>query len=160
MVGKQLVMVVEDNGALVDHVSSVLQKTLKYQVINAYSGQQALQLVHLNKSLWGLRRNRIQAIVCDIKMEGMDGLEFLARLRQEEPKNKRIPFILFSAYEDERIWRKAIDPEKGAVCAYLKKPFKREDLLDCLDRIMAGEVSEMVKATVKMFEERFMRPGM
>ncbi|MDD5457173.1 MAG: response regulator [Candidatus Margulisbacteria bacterium] len=154
MSAKKLVMVVEDNGELADHVTNILLKTKKYDVINAYDGQQALELYQLHKRFLGIGESKIKAIILDIKMQGMDGLEFLRRMRYDEKTKPKIPVVILSAYEDKDKWMTATHSEYGAVCSYLKKPFNRNELLDTLERIFKGESQRMIAETVEKCYEK------
>ena len=66
------ILVVDDKALMRDSIGSTLQRA-EYQVIAAGDGNTALTLVG---------RHRPAAVITDLKMPEMDGLELLARLRQ------------------------------------------------------------------------------
>lgn len=67
-----------------------------YQVFVAGNAEEAMEIINSQK---------LDAITLDIKMPGMDGIEFMRKLKEEK---KDIPIILCSAYgrykQDFRVW--------------------------------------------------------
>ncbi len=91
-----------------------------YEVILAGNAEEALEKIS---------QQRPDLITVDIKMPGMDGLEFLQKLKEEE---KEIPVILCSAYgsykQDFRVWASDAYVVKSADLSELKGAIK--DILD------------------------------
>lgn len=79
-----------------------------FDVIEARDGLQALALCQNDAPALAL---------LDIRMPGLDGLELARRLRDETT----VPFLFFSAYDDELFVKRAV--EIGAL-GYLIKPLK------------------------------------
>ncbi len=69
-------------------------------------------------------------VITDIHMPGMSGLE-LARLLIRRPH--RLPVVLVTARSDSQIDAHAA--ATGAICL-LRKPFKTDALIDCLDKAL------------------------
>jgi FixJ family two-component response regulator len=69
-------------------------------------------------------------VVTDIHMPGMGGLE-LARLLLSRPR--RLPVVLVTARSDSQIDAHAAATR--AICL-LRKPFKTDALIDCLDKAL------------------------
>lgn len=157
MKNKKLIMVVEDNVDLADHISSTLTKTQQYDIINAYDGLQAFELYNANKRFLGVGENRIKCIILDLKMgkidEQKDGITFLKKLREQEIV-KKIPVIILSAYEDREKWLAVTDKKYGAVCRYLKKPFQKLELLNTINRVFSGNTDDMIQETLNECYER------
>ena len=86
----------------------------------------------------------IDLIITDIAMPKMNGLELIAKIREE---NKNIPIIVFSAWNDPSYIRKCI---KYNVDAYVLKPLELQNLLDAL-----YGVSLKVQDYQKSFKEQF-----
>jgi two-component system KDP operon response regulator KdpE len=84
-----------------------------YQTIEAETGEDALA---------ALVKNRVDIVVLDLGLPGMDGLEVLKRLRSQSP----IPVIVLSSRADEAGKVKALD--LGAD-DYVTKPFGMDELL-------------------------------
>ncbi len=84
-----------------------------YQVVLAADGEQALKLAETESP---------QAIVMDIKMPGLDGIEVCKRLK-ERTQTKFIPVIIITGFEDNKL--AALD--MGAD-DFVNKPFDMVEL--------------------------------
>ena len=71
-------------------------------------------------------RGRVGALIADVQMPGMTGPELYSRL---VASGQPIPTILITAYPDQLVRTRAL--QSGVKC-YLAKPFREEDLLDCI----------------------------
>jgi CheY-like chemotaxis protein len=110
------ILIVEDNPINAKVLEVNLQNN-GYQTILAKSAKMAME--HLTST------PQIQLIIADIMMPEMDGLELLAKIK-EQPEWKDIPVIMCSALADVETVKKAVD----AGCKhYLIKPIKTEHLL-------------------------------
>jgi DNA-binding response OmpR family regulator len=110
-VRKRLVMVVDDEPAIVRLVRAKLQAD-GYAVITASRGEEALDL---------LEDDRPDLVVLDLMMPGMDGFETLRRIREIG----QIPVMMLTA--------RAGDADKvrglqGGADDYLTKPFNPDEL--------------------------------
>jgi two-component system, chemotaxis family, chemotaxis protein CheY len=77
-------------------------------------------------------RHPIDVIVTDFKMTGMDGTEFVWKLRHSgDDRARRIPVVMVSDYADEGHIRAAIG---AGINEYLPKPFSQGDLYSRLHR--------------------------
>jgi len=74
-----------------------------------------------------LRRQRFDLTISDFNMPSRNGLELLRQIVRKWPANS---FILISGQTSSRLRRKAL--ALGAV-ACVAKPFKLQDLLDCVE---------------------------
>jgi two-component system sensor histidine kinase/response regulator len=112
---KPLIMIVEDDFALLEGIRELLELT-DYQVIPAANGVEALEL---------LERHKPDLIVSDIMMPEMDGYEFHSKVR-ERVDLLTIPFIFLTARGEK------VDIRRGKSMGaddYITKPFDDEDLL-------------------------------
>lgn len=140
---KPLIMVVDDEKVVADSISRTIGADGKYEVITVYSAKDALDKVRKNRILWGLYGNKIRVIVLDIKMPDIDGLQFLETLRKKY--GQEIAVIMLTAWEDAEKWDRATS---GFVINYIKKPYRREELLGTLDRFFKGKEGELVLETM------------
>lgn len=90
-----------------------------YQLQLAGSGQQALELLHQQK---------VQVIISDMRMPGMDGAEFLAKAAELQPDCYR---ILMTGYADLASTVQAIN--LGKIHRYVQKPWNNQELLHLVD---------------------------
>lgn len=105
---KKSVLVIDDNQDIRDYVRAVLQD--EYHVLEAANGQEGIQMA---------MKYVPDAIICDVMMPVMDGMECCRRLKAEM-QTSHIPVMMLTAY--------AMDEQKikGYECgadSYISKPF-------------------------------------
>lgn len=88
-----------------------------YRVIEELSGDNAIATVELE---------RIDLVILDKEMPGMNGLDFLSFLRHRFPQT---PVIFITAFGGPHVAEEAI--RRGAA-RYLEKPFRVTDLLSAV----------------------------
>lgn len=114
---------------------SVIKKTIKAsgfkigKLLEAPSGRQALEV---------LREQSLDLVLVDYNMPGMNGLELMSEIKQDE-KLKSISIIM-TTVEGSRQRVKAF-MEKGAA-DYIKKPFTPEEAREKLCKVMGGTSDE------------------
>jgi DNA-binding NarL/FixJ family response regulator len=109
-----------------------------FQVINATSGQEALQL---------LTTQSADVVVSDIMMPGLDGFEFCRQLRSS-PTGQRVPFIFLSSLGEvsDRVQGHLIGADD-----YLVKPFHAQELIAKVKGAIAR--SERLQGAVAIQEQ-------
>jgi DNA-binding response OmpR family regulator len=106
------VLVVDDEQEIRDLLDSFLTAQ-GYEVILAADGKEAIELAGTENP---------QAIILDIKMPGIDGIEVCKRLKEKE-ETRLIPVIMITGFEDNKI--EAL--EMGAD-DFVNKPFDMAEL--------------------------------
>lgn len=117
------VMLVDDNAEILDFLGRVLGE--RYFTIAVASGGEALRM---------LAKNRVDLVVSDVMMEGMDGLELCRRIKTDL-ETSHIPVVLLTAKTN--LETKIRGLEYGAD-AYLEKPFSLAHLHAQLTNLIAG----------------------
>lgn len=115
MKDKPVILVVDD----ITQNNELLEAYLEpqgYEIIKAVSGEEALQK---------LANNKIDLILLDVMMPGMDGFEVTRRIRQD-PKTKLMPIILVTALKETEDRIKGI---QAGCDDYISKPFNKMELL-------------------------------
>lgn len=110
------IMVVDDNKEAVELVSSILEPE-GFSVMKAYGGEEAVEKA---------KSERLDAIILDLMMPGMDGFEVVHRLKGLPPTCD-VPILILTAKDitvEDRL-RLAGQIER----IYLKSIFSREDLI-------------------------------
>jgi len=134
------ILVVDDEKSIRNTLKEVLEYE-KYQVELAEDGKKALELC---------AQNNYDAVLCDIKMPGMDGIEVLGKLHDQSPD---IPVIMISGHGTIDTAVEAI--KKGAF-DYIEKPPDMNRLLvsirNALDRTnLITETRVLRKKVSKMY---------
>lgn len=112
--GKQYKILVADDETNILKVLSALLKKEGYEVITAESGEEALARLY---------EEGIAVVITDLKMPGMDGIEFLKNVMRY---NSDIPVVILTAHGTIN---NAVEAIKIGAFDYLTKPFDREDLM-------------------------------
>src|SRR5467141_2792983 len=82
----------------------------------------------------------VQAVITDLRMPGMDGLELLQHVRRTKPA---LPVILLSAYGTVPT---AVDAMKAGATDFLLKPFSHSALDEILNKHVVGAGPVVVSA--------------
>jgi CheY-like chemotaxis protein len=109
------ILAVEDEPEYLEMLQEVMQ-SLGHSITLASSGDDALAI---------LERQPIDVIISDVRMPGMDGLQFHARVRALE-RYRNTPFVFLTGVDDVTGIR-AIS--KGDFDLLLQKPFPVDQLL-------------------------------
>lgn len=118
MSSDEKILVVEDDDALREDLVMILSDE-GYSVQSCGSGLEALELAH---------RHAFDLVVSDIRMAGMDGLETLERLQQQQPSVATLVITGFTAEAD------SIRAVRLGVGDYLKKPFELREFIAAVAR--------------------------
>ncbi len=98
-----------------------------YKVLEASDGLQALEV---------LGKQKVDLLITDRAMPGMGGLELLKKLKEMK---KMVPSLMLSGYGEESFWAQAVG---AGAQDYLLKPYKEEDVLKVVRKILTGEKSQ------------------
>ena len=116
---------------------SFVFKTEGYQALTAADGQEALELVE---------RDNIDAILTDLKMPGMDGIELLRRIRELD---RNVVVVIMTAYAS---LQSALEAMKYGAYDYLLKPFDDVDtVMDTIAR--AVERRRLIKRNARLLDD-------
>lgn len=119
---KSKILVVDDSGLARRLVRKILED-LGYEVDDVSDGEQALERYLLN---------RHDAVVLDLLMHGMYGMEVLQKLKQLNPN---LPVIVVTA-DIQRTTREQVKELGGA--AMVNKPVTKEQLEEVLKIVLTG----------------------
>jgi len=115
MEDKPLILVVDDQVQNIELLEAHLVPQ-GYEIIMAASGEEALEK---------LAGNRIDLVLLDVMMPGMDGFEVTRRIRRDET-HRLLPIILVTALRESEDRVKGIE----AGCDdFISKPFDKQELL-------------------------------
>lgn len=83
------------------------------------------------------RRDHPDMIIMDIMMPGMDGAT-ASGLMKDAPEIAGIPVVLLSAMPEEQVKIKA---EDAGAMGYLLKPYRKNVLLECVERCLSSKLA-------------------
>ncbi|CAE6366411.1 unnamed protein product [Rhizoctonia solani] len=108
-----VILVVDDNSDMRAYIRKIFTPYLT--VVEGSNGTDALKIATSQK---------VNLLLCDVMMPGMDGPELLRRLR-EERKTKLLPVIFVTASDDVNL----LDGQADGVVDCISKPFRVRDML-------------------------------
>lgn len=138
MASRERIIVAEDDSKIQIVIKGALEKE-GYEVLTAKDGIEAIKLLQENPD--------VVAIVTDIAMPRMTGLELVEEVRKNGP-NPNIPILMLSAHHTKENILKA---KEVGINEFLIKPFSLKDLVLRVNRMLGKEVNT---ETVKKEEER------
>ena len=140
---KDTVWVVDDDRS----IRWVLEKAFKQADMEVKSYEQA------DSVLKALNNAQPDAIISDIRMPGMDGLELLSRIHSHYPD---LPVIIITAHTDLDA---AVSAYQGGAFEYLPKPFDVDEAVELTRRAVkhhreiSGEREELVQEETEIIGE-------
>jgi two-component system chemotaxis response regulator CheY len=121
------ILVVEDSASMRSYVATIIEGDNDLEIVEASTGFEALKT---------LPHHKFDAIVTDINMPDINGLELVSFLKNH-PVYKVIPILVISTESADADRQRAVD--LGAE-EYVCKPFEASELMAKLRRLLA-EVS-------------------
>lgn len=142
------VSIVEDSEQLRDTLSKLLNRAEGFRCISQYADAEA--------ALAGLPNDKPDAVLMDINLPGMNGVECVRKLKQAIPT---IQVIMLTAYEDtENIFNALAAGASG----YLLKRTPRAELLAALREVHRGGspmTTHIARMVVQSFQKAPAAPG-
>jgi DNA-binding NtrC family response regulator len=118
------VLVIDDEAAMRKMIRTILESA-QYQVIEAPNGNEGLRL---------FREHLPALVISDILMPDKEGIETIREIKQVNPKARIIAISGGGRTARADFLKMA---EKFGAMESLKKPFRRNDLLACIERVLA-----------------------
>ncbi|TMD94005.1 MAG: response regulator, partial [Chloroflexi bacterium] len=112
---KSTILIVDDDPALLQALPQVLY--LRLDGIEVHTSDSALEALKL------IREYNYDAIVSDIRMPGMDGLELLEKIGELRPD---IPTLLITGHGEHNLAVRAL---RGGAYDFIQKPIDRDYLI-------------------------------
>ncbi len=119
----QRILVVDDEADILESLKDLLVASIPgLTVETAISGPDGLAV---------LKRSRVDLIITDYKMPGMNGLEFLQAASKETPG---VPKILVTAFPDLQIAIRAIN--EAGITNFFTKPFDPSRVIEVVSDVL------------------------
>ena len=122
-----VVLVVDDEANIRKVLAAMLQRA-GYQVVTAEDGLEAIAR---------LAEHEVAAIVSDLRMPGLDGMELLAHVKRRMPD---IPVVLITAHGTVD---NAVEAIKAGAFDYITKPFDRDEIRLVVDKAVRQNAAEL-----------------
>jgi CheY-like chemotaxis protein len=123
-----LIFIIEDNESVSDSLVFFIKYLAHYDTLIANSAELAYDIL--------MKGITPDLILLDIKLPGMDGIDFLSRIRRDT-KLKDIKVIIYSGLSEDNV-RKDLEDKNVFVQHIIQKPSSPKDLI----AIIAGELKE------------------
>lgn len=120
------ILVLEDDPVMRETLSEALEDE-GYSVVAVGGALEAVEAA---------RRQAFDLVVTDIRMEGMDGLEALERVKLQQPEVRSLVVTGYASEED------TLRAFKLSAAGYLKKPFRLEDFLEMVASLVSQRKAE------------------
>ena len=128
---KPVILIVDDDVMNLTMAQMILEMKIQAEYLTADSGQACINV--LNQ-----RQGKVDLILLDIAMPGMDGIQTLTRIRQH-PEWKNIHVIFLTAAADKTTIVRAAQLK---VKDYVKKPFTPDDLISRVEKHLAPPIDD------------------
>jgi DNA-binding NtrC family response regulator len=132
------ILVVDDDASVRYTLSAVLSG----------AGHQVVTAATAEEGLLALDGEAPELAISDLSLPGIDGLEFLARAKDRDP---RLPVLMITAHGSER---KAVESMKRGAFDYLRKPYDVDELLltvsSALEQVSLRRENRELKAQLSL----------
>ena len=120
------ILVLEDDPVMRETLNEALEDE-GYSVVAVGGALEAVEAA---------RRQTFDLVVTDIRMEGMDGLEALERVKLQQPEVRSLVVTGYASEED------TLRAFRLSAAGYLKKPFRLEDFLEMVASLVSQRKAE------------------
>jgi response regulator RpfG family c-di-GMP phosphodiesterase len=117
------ILVVDDEKSILDVFQNYFESTTNYQVLTANDGLEALEII---------KAEEIDCCFTDLSMPELDGLELAKRISQHD---NTIPVVVMTGYPT---MDNAIETLKNGVVDFITKPFRMEQILPTITKVMTA----------------------
>ncbi|MFW6281072.1 MAG: response regulator [Halanaerobium sp.] len=131
------ILIVDDEKNIRLTLKTALTKA-GYEVETAVNGEDGLKKV---------KEDNFPVILLDMKMPGMDGIQFLKELKNENIDTKVILITGYGSVET------AVETLKLGAIDYLRKPFKPEEIIEIVEDVFKRYEFEKSEGETETFED-------
>jgi len=124
LTGNGRILVIDDESSVRTVVRMTLEKA-GYDVLEAEDGEQAIEAINT-----GENRLVLDAVICDIRMPKINGIEAIDYFQREYP---HVPLVILTGYPKTEM---AVSLLRKGVADYLVKPVDAERLRDAVEKAM------------------------
>ena len=130
------ILIVDDDKNICKMIEAQLRKERKYEIKTALNGEACLN---------NIRAEFPDLVLMDIQMPGMDGIETLKQIKEEDP---RIPVVMMTAHGTIE---RAVQSMKLGAYDFLTKPFARDRMVVTINNALLN--SSLKKEVAELRDE-------
>jgi DNA-binding response OmpR family regulator len=130
------ILLVDDEPNIRQALSEFLTTINQHQVVTAGSGEEALEK---------FRPGEFDCAFLDLKMPGMDGIDLLTRLKEQD---QALPVVVMTGYPSLDA---AVDTMRQGASDFLIKPFSLQQVKASLERVVREQV--LLRENLRLSEE-------
>jgi DNA-binding NarL/FixJ family response regulator len=139
---KSRIVIVEDNDAVRDGFSLIINSVSNYIVLNGYDNAE--------DAIKNIKKDQPDVILMDLELPGMNGIEAIGIIKKLSPK---IDLIVNTIYENSDLVFQALC---AGASGYITKNTNHSELLDAIDEVTKGGApmsSKIAKMVVASFQK-------
>lgn len=130
---KQRILAIDDEIHMLKLLERIITEKTPYQILTINNSLEIPKV---------LEENTFELIITDLKMPGMDGLDILRMIKDKERQEEVIIITAFGSLET------AIEALSRGVFDYITKPFKKEQIIFTVDRVMKWQKMKLEMAKI------------
>ena len=114
--------------------SATVRQFVKTVLMDSFPGSELIEAADGRTALAAMKNNRVNLIVTDLQMPGMDGLSFVQLLRNNAVLKRKPVLVLSGAVTEEAMEPALASPGKAIQC--LSKPVRPEALVSAVKNLL------------------------
>lgn len=136
------IVIVEDNDAVREGFSLIINSVSQYYVVSAYDNAE--------DAIKNLKKDKPEIILMDLELPGMNGIDAIAAIKKLNPN---IDLIVNTIYENSELVFQALC---AGAAGYITKNTSHSELLDAIDEVINGGApmsTKIAKMVVNSFQK-------
>lgn len=136
------IVIVEDNDAVREGFSLIINSVSKFYVVNTYDNAE--------DAIGNLKKDKPDIVLMDLELPGMNGIDAIAVIKKANPS---IDLIVNTIYENSELVFQALC---AGAAGYITKNTSHTELLTALDEVINGGApmsSKIAKMVVSSFQK-------
>jgi CheY-like chemotaxis protein len=121
-----LILIIEDNENIADSLSYFIKFLSHYDTLIANSAEIAIETL--------MRGIRPDLILLDAKLPGMDGIDFLSKMRRIDDMNDT-NVVIYTGLPEQRV-REALEERNIFIEHVIEKPARPSDLIGVIENMV------------------------